>query len=126
MEFTTTNRDALVLNYEDYQYTLKRENKNSNEWRCRSRPCTSSLSLCRDNKSIMRPPGTHTCTSLLAEKIVLDRAVARMKKRAAEETLPIPQIYSQEVVKVLIIISLQIETMTINQMEMGRNENGPK
>ena len=126
MEFTTTNRDALVLNYEGYQYTLKRENKNSNEWRCRSRPCTSSLSLCRDNKSIIRLPGTHTCTSLLAEKIVLDQAVARMKKRAAEETLPIPQIYSQEVVKVLIIISLQIETMTINQMEMGRNENGPK
>ena len=65
MEFTTTNRDALVLNYEGYQYTLKRENKNSNEWRCRSRPCTSSLSLCRDNKSIIRPPGTHTCTSFL-------------------------------------------------------------
>jgi len=100
MEFTTTNRDALVLNYENYQYTLKRENKNSNEWRCRSRPCTTSLSLCRDNKSIIRPPGTHTCTPFLPEKIILDQAVTRMKKRAAEETLPIPQIYSQEVVKV--------------------------
>ena len=73
MEFTTTNRDALVLNCEGYQYTLKRENKNSNQWRCRSRPCTSSLSLCRDNKSIIRPPGTHTCTSFLAEKIVLEQ-----------------------------------------------------
>ncbi len=50
MEFTTTNRNALVLNYQGYQYTIKREYKNTNEWRCRLRPCTTSLSLCRDNK----------------------------------------------------------------------------
>ena len=100
MEFTTTNRDALVLNYEGYQYMLKRENKNSNEWRCRSRPCTTSLSLCRDNKSIVRPPGSHTCNPYLPEKIILDQAITRMKKRAAEETAPIPRIYSQEVVKI--------------------------
>lgn len=99
MEFTSTNRDALVLNYEGYQYTLKRANKNSNEWRCRSRPCTTSLSLCRDNKSIIRPPLNHICTPFSPEKVVLDQAVSIMKKRAAEETLPIPQIYSQEIVK---------------------------
>ncbi len=34
------------------------------------------------------------------KQIVLDQAVSRMKKRAAEETLPIPQIYFQEIVKV--------------------------
>ena len=100
MEFTTTNRDALVLNYEGHQYTLKRENKNSNEWRCRSRPCTTSLSLCRDNKTIVRPPSSHTCNPLSAEEIILDQAIARMKKRAAEETVPIPQIYSHEAVKI--------------------------
>ena len=45
MYFTTTNRNALVLNYKGFQYTLKREHKDSNEWRCRTRPCTTSLSL---------------------------------------------------------------------------------
>ena len=94
MEFTTTNRNALILNYQGYQYTIKREYKNTNEWRCRSRPCTTSLSLCGDNKSIVREPGVHTCASRSPRKVVLDEALSRMKKRATEETLPIPQIYS--------------------------------
>ncbi|CAF5203354.1 unnamed protein product, partial [Rotaria magnacalcarata] len=61
LEFTTTNRNALVLNYKGYQYTIKREYKIMNEWRCRRRPCTTSLSLCRNNISVIREPGHHTC-----------------------------------------------------------------
>ncbi|CAF1661444.1 unnamed protein product, partial [Rotaria magnacalcarata] len=99
LEFTTTNRNALVLNYKGYQYTIKREYKIMNEWRCRRRPCTTSLSLCRNNISVIREPGHHTCIPHSPEKLVLDGALSRMKKRANEETLPIPQIYSQEIIK---------------------------
>ncbi|CAF4325392.1 unnamed protein product [Rotaria socialis] len=62
MQFTTTNRGALVLNYQGFQYTIKREYTKNNEWHCRARPRTTSLSLCRDNKSIIREPGVHICT----------------------------------------------------------------
>ncbi|CAM2724926.1 unnamed protein product [Rotaria socialis] len=100
LEFTTTNRNALVLNYQGYQYTIKRQYKETNEWRCRQRPCTTSLSLCRANISMIREPSHHTCTQSSPKKLVLDEAISRMKKRAGEETLPIPQIYSQEIIKV--------------------------
>ena len=48
MYFTTTNCNALVLNFKGFQYTLKRKHKDSNEWRCRARPRTTSLSLCHE------------------------------------------------------------------------------
>ena len=99
IDFTTTNRNTHVLNYQGHQYTIKRKYKNTNEWRCRRRPCTTSLSLCRDNRSIIREPGQHTCTISSPEKIIVEKAVSGTKKQAATETLPISQIYSQEVVK---------------------------
>ncbi|CAF4332865.1 unnamed protein product [Rotaria socialis] len=102
MYFTTTNRNALVLNYKGFQYTLKREHKDNNEWRCRTRPCTTSLSLSHDSKSIIREPDVHTCIPHSSEEFIVDATVARMKKRAAQETLPIPQIYSQEIAKIRI------------------------
>ncbi|CAF1496921.1 unnamed protein product [Rotaria sordida] len=102
IEFTTTNRNGLVLHYQGYQYTFKRKYKNTNEWRCRRRPCTTSISLCWDNRSIIREPDQHTCGSSSPENIIVEKAVSRMRQRAAVETLPISQIYSQEVVKTLI------------------------
>ncbi|CAF2040891.1 unnamed protein product [Rotaria magnacalcarata] len=80
MYFTTTIRNALVLNYKGFQYTLKREHKDSNEWRRRTRPCTTSLSLCRDNKSILREPGVHICIPHSSEELIVEATVARMKK----------------------------------------------
>ena len=102
MHFTTTLRNELVLNYGGYQYTEKRKTKHSNEWRCRARPCTTSLSVRRADNSIVREPGAHTCTPPLANKMIVDEAISKMKKRAQEETMPVPQIYSQEIVKVRI------------------------
>ena len=99
IDFTTTNRNTHVLNYQGHQYTIKRKYKNTNEWRCRRKPCTTSVSLCQDNRSIIREPGQHTCTISSPEKIIVDKAVSGMKKQAATETLPISQIYSQEVIK---------------------------
>ena len=90
MYFTTTNRNALGLNFKGLQYTLKQKRKDSNEWRSRARPCTTSLSLYHENKSIIREPDVHTCIPKSPEKLVAEAAIARMKKRATEETLPIP------------------------------------
>ncbi|CAF4938575.1 unnamed protein product, partial [Rotaria magnacalcarata] len=49
---------------------------------------------------MIREPSHHTCTQSSPKKLVLDEAISRMKKRGGEETLPIPQIYSQEIIKV--------------------------
>jgi hypothetical protein len=100
MNFTTSHRNELVLNYQGFQYTKKREYKHSNEWRCRARPCTTTLSIRRDDNSIIREPAPHTCTPSSSEKFVVDEVISNMKKRAQDETLPIPQIYSQEIVKI--------------------------
>lgn len=93
MEFAvTTNRDALVLNYEGYRYMTKREYNNTNGWKCQPRPCTTSLSL-------SRKPDSYICASSSARKVVLAAALSRMNNNACEETLPIPQIYAQEIIK---------------------------
>ncbi|CAF1997537.1 unnamed protein product [Rotaria magnacalcarata] len=80
MYFATTIRNALVLNYKGFQYTLKREHKDSNEWRRRTRPCTTSLSLCRDNKSILREPGVHICIPHSSEELIVEATVAQIAK----------------------------------------------
>ncbi|CAM4973721.1 unnamed protein product [Rotaria socialis] len=49
---------------------------------------------------MIREPSHHTCIQSSSKKVVLEEAISRMKKRAGEETLPISQIYSQEIIKV--------------------------
>ncbi|CAF4475684.1 unnamed protein product [Rotaria sp. Silwood2] len=51
------------------------------------------------DKTIIREPDQHTCSPSSPQKIIIEKAVSRMRQRAAVETLPISQIYSQEVVK---------------------------
>jgi hypothetical protein len=97
--FTYSERSKPVMNFEGNQYTKKRSNKTMNEWRCRDRRCSSSLSTCSKDLTIARSPSAHTCQSINDAKNVIDESVTRMKIRAREETVPIPQIYSQEIVK---------------------------
>lgn len=99
LRFTSTERTGKILNYNGFQYTLKRERKTVVEWRCRSRNCTSTLSLSRDNSVIAREPNKHilSCSSE-GNKLIVDKAVEKMKKRAREETTTIPKIYAQEIV----------------------------
>ena len=47
--FTTTERNKQILNYLDFQYTVKRINKTCVEWRCRSRDCSSTNKKRRKN-----------------------------------------------------------------------------
>jgi hypothetical protein len=97
--FTSTERSGKILNYDGFQYTLKRERKTVVEWRCRSRNCSSTLSLSRDNTVVARQPSEHipSCSSE-ASKLVVAEALGNMRKRAREETTTIPKIYAQEIV----------------------------
>lgn len=97
--FTLSERSKPILNFEGYQYTKKRENKKINEWRRRDRDCTSSLSTCSKDQTITRSPSGHTCQSISNTKSIVDESITRMKSRAREETVPVPQIYAQEIVK---------------------------
>ncbi|CAF1338309.1 unnamed protein product [Didymodactylos carnosus] len=91
-------RARSVLNYKDHQYTKKREHKTRNEWRCRDRSCTSSISLCSQDQLIIREKTSHICTANTKE-VIIDDVIDRMKKRAREETISIPKIYSEEMIK---------------------------
>ena len=65
LRFTSTERSEKLLHYEGFQYTMKHERKTVVDRRCRSRICSSTLSLSRDNTVIARPPSGHvpTCSS---------------------------------------------------------------
>ena len=77
MYFTTTHRNELVLNYKGYQCTTKRAYVYSHEWRCRARPCATSLSVRHSDSSILREPSVHTCVPLASpHKIVVDEFVS--------------------------------------------------
>lgn len=98
--FTTSERNQQVLNYSDHQYTVKRINKTSVQWRCRNRSCSSVLSLSCDNTSILRQPTAHmeSCEAIQPSKIMVEQTVEIMKRRAREETKSISKIYSEEIV----------------------------
>ena len=97
--FTTSDRNQQVLNYSNYQYTLKRINKTCVEWRCRSRSCSSALTLSLDNASVRREPSAHSesCQAIQPSKIILEETVEIMKRRARETKL-ISQIHTEDII----------------------------
>ncbi len=88
-----------LLNFEGYQYTKKGENRTMKEWRCQDRGCSSFLSKCSKDLQFVRHPFAHDSQSINDTKNVVDESIIRMKRRAREETAPIPQISSQKIVK---------------------------
>ncbi len=99
LRFTLSERGGNVCNYDGHQYTKKRVNKSSQEWRCRDRKCPGTLSLCTLGTTVLREPSVHTCVPVSNSTIVMQEAVGRMKQRAREETTLVTKIYAQEVVK---------------------------
>ena len=99
LHFTSSERNKAVLNYNGHQYTFKRQGATTNEWRCRQRKCSSTLSLTSDNTIVLRPASSHSCEPVNASKQIIDEAVQRMKKCAREETTTIPKIYTEELVR---------------------------
>ena len=92
LSFTSTERTDKVLNYNGFQYTLKRERKTAVEWRCRLRNCKSTLSLSRDNTVIAREPNEHipSCLSY-GSKLIMDQALENMKKEHEKKQLQFPK-----------------------------------
>ncbi|CAF1467522.1 unnamed protein product [Rotaria sordida] len=99
LQFTTSERNKPVLNYNRNQYTLKRIGARTNEWRYHQRKCSSSLSLTSNNTIVFRTPSAHSCEKQYASKQIIDEAIQRMKKRAREETTTIPKIYTEELIR---------------------------
>ena len=95
LHLTSSERNKPVLNSNGYQYTFKRKGFTTNEWRCRQRTCSSTLSLGLDNTIVIRLPSAHSCPSLHASKQIIDKAV----QSAREETTTIPKIYTEEFVR---------------------------
>ena len=100
--FTTSERNQQVLNYLDFQYTVKRINKTCVEWRCRNRSCSSIFSLSLDNTCIRREPSAHSesCQACQPSKIIVEQTLEIMKQRARQETKSISKIYTEEIVVV--------------------------
>ena len=98
LRFTLSERGGDICNYDGHQYTKKRVNKSSQEWRCRDRKCTSTMSLCTLGASILRESSVHTCIPVPDSTIIMEEAISRMKVRARKETTSITKIYSQEIV----------------------------
>ncbi|CAF3303956.1 unnamed protein product [Rotaria socialis] len=100
LRFTTSERNQQVLNYLDFQYTVKRINKACVEWRCRNRSCSSSLTLSLDNTCVRHEPSIHSeyCQAVQPSKIIVEETVEIMKRRAREETKSISEIYAEEIV----------------------------
>ncbi|CAF1551838.1 unnamed protein product, partial [Didymodactylos carnosus] len=80
-----TMASGKILNFNDHQYTKKRSNKSTDDWRCRIRS---------DASTVIHPPTDH---SHIPAKV--DKLKNMCKKRAREETTPISQIHKQESVK---------------------------
>ena len=100
LRFTTSKRNQQVLIYLNYQYTLERINKICVEWRYRGRSCSSTLVLSLDNTSVRREPSAHSESGQVIQpnKIILEEIVEIMKRRTREETKPISQIYTEEII----------------------------
>ncbi|CAF1550909.1 unnamed protein product, partial [Didymodactylos carnosus] len=93
-----TKRRGKILNFNDHQYTKKRSNKSTDEWRCRIRSCNSIIVLARDASTVIHPPTDHShIPDPIQAKV--DEFKNTCKKRAREETIPISQIHKQELVK---------------------------
>ena len=100
LRLTTTERNQKVLNYLGFQYIVKRINKMCVEWRCRNRFCSSTLTFSADNSTLRRCLSVHceSCKTASPSKIVIEETMAKMKKRAREETKSISKIYREEIV----------------------------
>ncbi len=94
MELTTTTRGARTLLYQGYKYTLNRRTADGHiYWRCHDRSCygraatdSSDQLVSCNQKHTHRPATTETA---------LEKVKQKMKKRAREETTPIPTIYHE-------------------------------
>lgn len=92
MEFITTTRGACSLLHEGYKYTLNRRTTDGQTyWRCHDRSC-SGRAVTDSNDQLVSCNNQHSHPPQPAERAA-EVVKEKMKKRAREETTPVPRIY---------------------------------
>ena len=94
MEFITTRRGARSLLHQGYKYTINRRTADGQiYWRCQDRNC-QGRAITDINDQLVSCNSKH-CHPPNSAEIAADLVKEKMKKKANEETTPIPQIYHQ-------------------------------
>jgi hypothetical protein len=96
VSFTETSKGKSAVVYQGYIYQKIRENGEKSWWRCRDRSCKGKLRL--ESSQLPATTGEHAHPPSQA-RASANRVVSSMRKRAREESIPLPQIYRQELEK---------------------------
>ena len=94
--FVETSKGRRSIVHEGYIYQKIRENGERSWWRCKDHTCKGKLRL--ENGQVTATTGEHFHPPSQAQASA-NIIISSMKKRAQEESVPLPQIYSQEMTK---------------------------
>jgi len=101
IDFVTTAKGARALIVDHFKYVKIRASKDEKVyWRCadnKTTKCTAKSSTM--SEQLMAMLGYHNHSPDIG-KIVVERAVTEMRKRAVDETKPMPRIYEDVVEEV--------------------------
>ncbi|CAF0943386.1 unnamed protein product [Brachionus calyciflorus] len=96
--FYINDGDTLVRN--NHLYYLHRTNKTySKYWRCKAEKCPASITI-STNEIIMRENAEHIETPFKDIKIEAVQLVSSITEKCSTETIPISQIYDQEIARI--------------------------
>ena len=94
--FVETSKGRRSIVHEGYIYQKIRENGEWSWWRCKDRTCKGKLRL--ENGQVTATTGEHFHPPSQAQTSA-NIVISSMKRRAREESVPLPQIYRQEMTK---------------------------
>lgn len=95
IQIVETKRGKPAILHLGHRYTKKRIFQNTNIlWTCTNRSCPGTLTTCK-NYNFLDKKSNHTCVPDIA-KNEIEVCLQKVKKRAREELVPIPQIYRDE------------------------------
>ena len=94
--FVETSKGRRSIVHEGYIYQKIRENGERSWWRCKDRTCKGKLRL--ENGQVTATTGEHFHPPSQAQTSA-NIVISSMKRRAREESVPLPQIYRQEMTK---------------------------
>ena len=88
-----TSKGRWSIVHEGYIYQKVRENGEWSWWRCKDRTCKGKFRL--ENGQVTATTGEHFHPPSQAQASA-NTVISSMKRRAREESVPLPQIYCQE------------------------------
>ena len=94
--FVETSKGRRSIVHEGYIYQKIRENGERSWWRCKDRTCKGKLRL--ENGQVTATTGEHFHPPSQAQTSA-NIVISSMKRKAREESVPLPQIYRQEMTK---------------------------